>query len=48
MGLAMFIILIVSLIISEIKSITQTKANNNASEEAQVDEIDYYDDFETL
>jgi len=46
MGFAMFIILIVSLIMSEIRSITQTKAKNNASDDQ--DESGYSDDFETL
>jgi hypothetical protein len=48
MGLAMFIILIGSLIINETRSIILRKANDNVSEELHQDESNYFDDFETL
>jgi len=45
MGLAMFVILIGSLIISNVRSIIVIKTTNVVSEES---EEDYFDDFEML
>jgi len=45
MGFAMFVVLIASLIVSNVRSIVDMKTVNNVSEET---EEDYYDDFETL
>jgi len=45
MGLAMFVVLIGSLIVSNIRSVIVIKTTDVVSEET---EDDYYDDFETL
>jgi len=45
MGLVMFVIMIASLIVSNIRSVIVMKSTDYVSEET---EDDYYDDFETL